>query len=118
MPATGTWVKMAVVTVAMCVGGPALVYYVTPTEEELFKKYNPELQKRSLENRQARQQEFDDYVNKLKEWSRSDKQIWFAAEEMAEKARMEQKDKILDEQNRLAAEVERRRKEMRDSTVK
>lgn len=21
----------------MCVGGPALVYYVTPTEEELFK---------------------------------------------------------------------------------
>ena len=23
--------------VAMCIGGPALVYYVSPTEEELFK---------------------------------------------------------------------------------
>ena len=23
--------------VVMCIGGPALVYYVTPTEEELFK---------------------------------------------------------------------------------
>ncbi len=21
----------------MCIGGPALIYYVTPTEEELFK---------------------------------------------------------------------------------
>jgi hypothetical protein len=32
-----TWAKMAFVGVTMCVGGPALVYYVQPTEEELFK---------------------------------------------------------------------------------
>lgn len=141
---------------AICIGGPALVVYVSPTEEELFKvrwdasfrfartayfrphqslpacslfkkkknlfpccslrsrfyhihqnhqlfpphplvnviitiitittttyltalpqKYNPELQKRSLENRHQRQQDFDDYVTKLKEYSKSDKPSMF-----------------------------------------
>jgi hypothetical protein len=46
---------------------------VQPTDEELFQKYNPELQKRSLERRVERQQEFDDFVTKLKEYSKSDK---------------------------------------------
>jgi CBP4 len=36
-------------------------------------RYNPELQRKSLENRDRREQEFDEYVNKLKEWSKSDK---------------------------------------------
>jgi hypothetical protein len=31
-----TWVKMIAGGTVMCVGGPALVYYVMPTEEELF----------------------------------------------------------------------------------
>ena len=44
-----------------------------PTEEELFQRYNPELQKKSLERRYERQKEFDDYVTKLKEYSKSDK---------------------------------------------
>lgn len=61
-----------------CIGGPALVYYVSPTEEELFLKYNPELQKRSLENRLQKQQDFDDFVGKLKEYSKSDKTSMFA----------------------------------------
>jgi len=56
-----------------CIGGPALVYYVSPTEEELFLKYNPDLQKRSLENRIGKQQDFDDFVARLKEYSKSDK---------------------------------------------
>lgn len=55
------------------IGGPALVYYVSPTEEELFLKYNPELQKRSLQNRVGKQQDFDDFVTKLKEYSKSNK---------------------------------------------
>lgn len=54
-------------------GGPALVYYVSPTEEELFKKYNPDLQKKSLANRSQKQEEFDEFVSKLKEYSKSDK---------------------------------------------
>ncbi|KAL9581124.1 MAG: hypothetical protein Q9212_004090 [Teloschistes hypoglaucus] len=36
-------------------------------------RYNPELQKRSLANRKAREQEFDAFVNKLKGYSKSDK---------------------------------------------
>lgn len=50
-----------------------MVYYVSPTEEELFLKYNPDLQKKSLENRIGKQQEFDDFVTKLKEYSKSNK---------------------------------------------
>jgi hypothetical protein len=57
----------------ICVGGPALVQSIRPTDEELFKRYNPELQKRSLEEGDRRAQEFDDYVNRLKQWSKSDK---------------------------------------------
>jgi hypothetical protein len=59
--------------IAFSIGGPALVYYVSPSEEELFKRYNPDLQKKSLENRIGRQQEFDDFVVKLKEYSKSNK---------------------------------------------
>lgn len=57
----------------MVVGGPAFVIWVSPTDEELFQKYNPELKKRSLERRFEREQEFDDFVVKLKEYSKSDK---------------------------------------------
>ena len=56
-----------------CIGGPALVYYVQPTDEELFKRYNPELQKKSLERRYERQKEFDDFVNQLKDFSKDDR---------------------------------------------
>ena len=47
--------------------------WVQPTDEELFQRYSPELKKRSLERRVERQQEFDDFVVKLKEYSKSDK---------------------------------------------
>lgn len=57
----------------MVVGGPALVEYIRPSDEELRKRYNPDLQKRSVEQGDRRAQEFDDYVTKLKEWSKSDK---------------------------------------------
>lgn len=57
----------------IAVGGPALTWYLMPTEGELFQKFNPELQKRSLEKRPQRQKEFDDFVVKLKEQSKSDK---------------------------------------------
>lgn len=61
----------------MCIGGPALIYYVMPTEEELFLKYNPELQKRSLERRQEKQEDFDQFVGRLKEYSKSEKHSEF-----------------------------------------
>lgn len=57
----------------MVIGGPALTMWLTPTEEELFKRYNPDLQKRSLANREQIQADFDEYVKKLKEHSKSNK---------------------------------------------
>lgn len=74
----------------MCIGGPALIYWVMPSEEELFmvrptcsntirtmadirQRYNPELQRRSLERRKEKQEDFDNFVNRLKQHSKSDK---------------------------------------------
>lgn len=62
---------------AICVGGPALTWYLVPTDEELFQKYSPELKQRSLEGRYERQKDFDDFVNKLKQYSKSDKSSKF-----------------------------------------
>ncbi|KAI1801577.1 CBP4-domain-containing protein [Daldinia bambusicola] len=102
----GTWVKMFVVGGVVCIGGPAFVRWVQPTDEELFKKYNPELQKKSLERRYERQKEFDDFVNQLKEYSKSDKQIWIAQEEAIRKRREEALQRDL-----LSAEEAKARKE-------
>lgn len=59
--------------IALSVGGPAFVQWIRPSDEELVKRYSPELQKRSAEQGDRKAQEFDDYVTKLKEWSKSDK---------------------------------------------
>ncbi len=58
---------------AIVVGGPAFTKWIMPTDEELFKRYNPELQKKSLEGRERRQQDFDDFVMRLKQDSKSSK---------------------------------------------
>ncbi|KAK0110301.1 assembly factor cbp4 [Cadophora gregata f. sp. sojae] len=67
------WGKMLAAASICCIGGPALVIWVSPTEEELFAKYNPELQKRSLENRLQKQEDFDHFAMKLREYSKSDR---------------------------------------------
>ncbi|KAL3460595.1 hypothetical protein BJX64DRAFT_262600 [Aspergillus heterothallicus] len=107
-----TWLKMLGVGVVICVGGPALVQNLRPTDEELFKRYNPDLQKRSLEEGDRRAKDFDEYVTKLKEWSKSDKSIWFAAQEMEEAKRAQQEAER--EQTKEAARLQREqmRKEM------
>ncbi|EKG18073.1 CBP4 domain-containing protein [Macrophomina phaseolina MS6] len=116
MPGAGLWLRMLSAGAVLCIGGPALVYYVSPTEEELFKRYNPELQKRSLENRIGKQQDFDDFVNRLKEYSKSDKPIWEAADEAQRKHSALQRQKVIDEQRQLAVDIEKRRQEIRQST--
>ncbi|RPB27506.1 assembly factor cbp4 [Terfezia boudieri ATCC MYA-4762] len=88
---TVTGLKMAVGGLAVLIGGPALTWYVMPSEEELFKRYNPDLQRRALSERPARLQAHADFMHKLSEYSKSDKPIWtVAAEEQArEKAEIE-----------------------------
>lgn len=47
--------------------------WVMPTPEELFERYSPELKRKSLAGRYDREKEFDDFVCRLKEQSKSDK---------------------------------------------
>jgi len=54
-----------------------LINYVQPTEEELFKRYNPELQKRSLEGRDQKLKDANEFIDKIKEYSKSDKPSMF-----------------------------------------
>lgn len=76
-------------------------------------RYNPELQKRSLENREQKQQDFDNFVNKLKEYAKSDKPIWAAAAE--DEARM--RANSAEEAKRVAAEIKQRRDEIRRHSI-
>ncbi|RMY81748.1 hypothetical protein D0861_08185 [Hortaea werneckii] len=96
----------------MCIGGPALIYYVTPTEEELFMRYNPELQRRSLERRKEKQEDFDQFVGRLKQYSKSDKPAW---EEDAARRRQLGIQAELDRRKSEAEEAEARKQEMQNS---
>jgi len=46
-------------------------------DEDLPKRYNPELQKRSLEGRDQRLKDANDFIAQLKEYSKSDKPSMF-----------------------------------------
>lgn len=106
--------KMAGIFLSISIGGPAFVYWVSPTEEELFLKYNPELQKRSLESRFGKEQNFDNFVGKLKEYSKSDKNIWDVAAEAQKKS----KDGTIAEQAKLMKEMQDQKDEIRKSGTK
>ncbi|EMR67123.1 assembly factor cbp4 [Eutypa lata] len=108
----GTWLKMTVAGGVICVGGPALTMWLQPTDEELFKRYNPELQKKSLERRYERQKDFDDFVMRLREYSKSDKPIWVVQEEAARKAKADK----LREDSASAEEKKARQEAMRKET--
>ena len=110
------------------IGGPAFVMWVSPTDEELFQKYSPELKRKSLERRVEREQEFDDFVTKLKEYSKSDRPskfcpleprrldgrgvltsviVWYEQEQAQRRAREER----IQEGIRIAEEVKARKEE-------
>ncbi|KAK4081466.1 hypothetical protein Purlil1_11644 [Purpureocillium lilacinum] len=77
---------------AVSIGGPALTWWLTPTEEQLRARYNPDLLKKSIEQREEREQEFDEFVTKLKEYSKSDKPtpvvaVWIVVKEEEERKR-------------------------------
>ncbi|GES63093.1 assembly factor cbp4 [Aspergillus terreus] len=112
MSRAGTWLKMLGAGIVICVGGPAFVQSIRPTDEELFKRYNPELQRRSLEEGDRRAQEFDDYVNRLKQWSKSDKSIWYAAQEQQEQKRSEAEALRNQAKDEARAQREEMRKEL------
>ncbi|TFB03474.1 hypothetical protein CCMA1212_004699 [Trichoderma ghanense] len=105
----GLWIKVLVGGSIISIGGPALTFWLVPTEEELRSRYNPELLKRSLEGREERQQEFDQFVTRLKEYSKSDKPIWAVMKEEEER----QKKAGLEAARLQQQEAAARREEMR-----
>jgi len=88
---------MAGIFTLCAVGGPALMYYVTPDPDTLFSRFSPELQKQNLENRDRRKAEYEDFRSKMIEYSKSDKPIWVAAAEAQDKARLEIQERALRE---------------------
>lgn len=86
---------------------------VMPTEEELFKRYNPELQARAIANREAKAKETQEFLDKLKEYSLDkDRPIWVVAKEEAQKKekeveRMKKEEKA--EKERMMEEIRRER---------
>jgi len=103
-----TYVKMAAGAAACCIGGPALVYWVQPDPDELFKRYNPELQKKALSERDQRLREHTEFVEKLREYSKSDKPIWVIAAEEEKKKRAE----VAAERKRVRDELEKQKQEI------
>lgn len=85
----GMYAKMAAVLVLGAIGGPAIMYLVTPEEGELFKRFSPDLQKRNIEMRGEREKNYLELASKMKEYSKSDKPIWIVEQEAAERARSE-----------------------------
>ncbi|TQW05192.1 CBP4 domain-containing protein [Cordyceps javanica] len=73
----GLWAKVIIQGIGVSVGGPALTYWVVPTEEELRSRYNPDLLRKSIEGRADREAEFNEFVTKLKQYSKSDKPSTF-----------------------------------------
>lgn len=71
------------------------------------------MQKRALEIKQRKNQAFDDYMCKLKEYAKSDKSIWVAAAE--DEARM--RANAAEEQRRVAAEMQERRHEIKKHSI-
>ncbi|KAI9722568.1 MAG: assembly factor cbp4 [Chrysothrix sp. TS-e1954] len=100
------------------VGGPALLFYISPTEEEIFKRYNPELQKRSLEGRDQRLADHQAFVDKMIEYSKDKRHIWTVWKEAdmkeAKKKQREQR-AAKKEKKSIADEIRRQRLEGDDA---
>ncbi|KAG6205687.1 hypothetical protein E4U35_002425 [Claviceps purpurea] len=100
---------MILAGVGISVGGPILTMRLVPTEDELRSRYNPELLKKSTDERDERQEEFDVFVNRLKEYSRSDKPIWTVMMEEEER----QKKAALSAARAQRREADTQREQMR-----
>lgn len=116
MSRAAMYAKMGATFTVFAVGGPLIMYYMTPSPDALFQKFSPELQASNLANRDRRQRDYEDFVSKLKEYSKSDKHIWEAAAEAQEKARLdiemrarEQEKEKMGVKEGIRAEIERER---------
>ncbi|GAB7348112.1 hypothetical protein MBLNU459_g6133t1 [Dothideomycetes sp. NU459] len=118
MPGAALWAKMIGGGAVLCIGGPYLIWYVMPTEEELFMRYNPDLQRRSLENRKEKQENFNEWVANLKRHSKNTNvPIWTSWEKESERNRQASIAETLAEQKAKAEAAEQRRLEIKNSSA-
>ncbi|PGH10555.1 hypothetical protein AJ80_07501 [Polytolypa hystricis UAMH7299] len=110
MPRLATTLKMVGVGAAICIGGPLFVESIRPTDEELFSRFNPDLQKRNLETRHQRQEDFDIFVTQLKEHAKSDKSIWYALKDAEAQRKREEN---AQQQHREADESQKQKEAIR-----
>lgn len=93
------------------------MYYVTPAEGELFQRFSPELQASNLANRERRMRQHEDFMGKLREYSKSDLPIWEAAKQAERRERDGRLEKERQEgwerERVMRGEEERRRAEIR-----
>ncbi|KAG5933181.1 hypothetical protein E4U59_007024 [Claviceps monticola] len=100
---------MILAGVGISVGGPLLTMRLMPAEGELRSRYNPDLLKKSNDEREERQEDFDVFVKRLKEYSRSDKPIWTVMAEEEER----QKKAALSAARAQRREADMQREQMR-----
>ncbi|KAG9685482.1 hypothetical protein KCU95_g10292, partial [Aureobasidium melanogenum] len=117
MPGVKLWAKMIGSGAILCIGGPYLIYYVTPSEEELFMRYNPELQRRSLENRKEKQENFNEWVAQLKKHSKSDLPLWTAWDKESAAHKEAGTARLIEERRIAEQAAQARRDEIKNSAA-
>ncbi|KAI5303672.1 assembly factor cbp4, partial [Ascosphaera atra] len=75
-------------------------------------KFNPELQRRHLELKEQRQKDFEEFVQQMKEHSKSDKSIWDAYKDSEKKRLREYEEKRRAELAAQAAQKEEIQREL------
>ncbi|KAF8241978.1 hypothetical protein K440DRAFT_620106 [Wilcoxina mikolae CBS 423.85] len=103
-----TYIKMGAACLACCIGGPALVMWVQPDPDELFKRYNCDLQRKALSQREQRLKDHAAHVAKLRKYCQSEKPIWIIAveeENKRDRTISSERQQILDELERQKQEI-------------
>ncbi|CAD0056916.1 unnamed protein product, partial [Aureobasidium pullulans] len=110
MPGAKLWAKMIGSGAVLCIGGPYLIYYVTPTEEELFMR-------RSLENRKEKQENFNEWVTQLKKHSKSDLPLWTAWDKSSAEHKEAGVARLLEERRIAEQAAQARKDEIKNSAA-
>jgi len=81
---------------------------VQPDPDELFKRYNSELQQKALFRRKQQLKDHAIYVAKLREYSKSEKPLWITIAEEEKK----QEIAAFSEHRRIREEIEKQNEEI------
>ncbi|KAH8885712.1 hypothetical protein GQ53DRAFT_751060 [Thozetella sp. PMI_491] len=107
------WTKMLVGGVAISVGGPYLTSRFMISEEEALKKYTPEERKRIMEKKREKDEEFEYFVSRLKEQTKSKQNIWVVEAEERQKKDTQTRKEVEAKRRSAADEIEARKEQMR-----